>query len=112
MAKPRVIISTDIGGSDPDDDQSMVHALLYADKIDIKALISTPTKYAGRVKDIHEVIDKYAQDYSKLKTWSGDYPTPEYLKSIVHQGNISVAPAAGWSTPTGASNAIITQAKA
>lgn len=27
----RVIVSTDIGGSDPDDFQSMVHYLLYAD---------------------------------------------------------------------------------
>jgi len=112
MAKPRVIISTDIGGSDPDDDQSMVHALLYADKLDIKALISTPTKYAGRAADIHQVIDKYSQDYSKLKTWSGEYPTPEYLKSVVYQGNVNVAPSAGWSTPTAGSNAIVNQAKA
>ena len=27
----RVIVSTDIGGSDPDDFQSMVHYLLYSD---------------------------------------------------------------------------------
>jgi hypothetical protein len=29
--RPRVIVSTDIGGTDPDDFQSMVHFLLYAD---------------------------------------------------------------------------------
>lgn len=112
MAKPRMIISTDIGGSDPDDIESMVHALLYADKIKLEALISTPTKHAGRTADIHKVIDKYAQDYANLKTWSSDYPTPEYLKGIVHQGNISVAPTQGWSTPTEASKAIIKAAHA
>ncbi len=29
--KHRVIISTDIGGTDPDDFQSMVHLLVYSD---------------------------------------------------------------------------------
>ena len=32
--KPRVIVSTDIGGGDPDDFQSMVHYLVYADRFD------------------------------------------------------------------------------
>jgi len=31
--KPRVIVSTDIGGSDPDDFQSLIHYLVYADMI-------------------------------------------------------------------------------
>ena len=29
--RPRVIVSTDIGGTDPDDFQSMVHFLVYSD---------------------------------------------------------------------------------
>ena len=32
----RIIVSTDIGGTDPDDDQSMVHLLAYADRFDIE----------------------------------------------------------------------------
>jgi hypothetical protein len=111
MSKPRVIISTDIGGADPDDDQSMVHALLYADKLDIEAIISTPTKHGGRASDIHQVIDAYSKDYGNLKTWSSDYPTPDYLKSVVYQGNINVAPSAGYSSATAGSNAIIKAAK-
>jgi acetyl esterase/lipase len=39
--KPRVIVSTDIGGSDPDDFQSMVHYLIYADVFETEGLIST-----------------------------------------------------------------------
>src|SRR6218665_2014361 len=32
--RPRVLVSTDLGGTDPDDFQSMVHFLLYADMFD------------------------------------------------------------------------------
>jgi hypothetical protein len=39
--RPRVIVSTDIGGSDPDDFQSMVHLLVYADVLDIEGLTVT-----------------------------------------------------------------------
>lgn len=28
--KPRILISTDIGGTDPDDNQSMAHFLMYS----------------------------------------------------------------------------------
>ena len=38
----RVIVYTDIGGSDPDDFQSMVHYLLYSDLFDTEGLISSP----------------------------------------------------------------------
>ncbi len=38
----RVVVSTDIGGTDPDDIQSMVHLLVYADVLDIEGLISSP----------------------------------------------------------------------
>src|SRR3990167_2453065 len=110
MGKPRVIVSSDIGGSDADDKQSMAHFLTHADKFDIKALISTPTAHAGRAADIHKALDAYTTDYSKLSTW-GDYQTPTYLKSVVYQGNLNVAPTAGYSSATAGSNAIIKAAK-
>ncbi len=112
MAKPRVLISSDIGGDDPDDIQSMVHALLYADKVNLVGLVSSPTGMKGRAADIHKVIDAYSQDYTKLKTWSSDYPTPDYLKSITKQGSISKAPSQGFGSPTEGSKAIISAAKA
>lgn len=49
----RVIISTDIGGSDPDDFQSMVHYLVYADLFDTEGLIASPP-HAGRKAHILE----------------------------------------------------------
>src|SRR3990172_6368510 len=111
MAKPRVIVSSDIGGADNDDMQSMAHVLLYADQLDIKAFISTPTAHGGRASHIHKALDAYTKDYAKLDTWS-DYPAPEYFKSIVYQGNLKVAPSAGYSNPTTASKAIIKEAHA
>jgi hypothetical protein len=60
-----VLVLTDIGGTDPDDFQSMVHLLVYADVLDIEGLVSSPSD-AGRTKDILEVIDCYEKDYAKL----------------------------------------------
>lgn len=41
--KPRILISTDIGGTDPDDNQSMAHLLMYSDNFQIEGLISSPS---------------------------------------------------------------------
>ncbi|MBT33251.1 MAG: hypothetical protein CMO01_26620 [Thalassobius sp.] len=81
---PRVIVSTDIGGDDPDDFQSMVHFLLYADRFDIEGLISSPPK-EGRAKHIKEAIAAYALDYPKLKQ-HGDFPKPSKLLKLTKQG--------------------------
>jgi hypothetical protein len=85
--KPRVIVSTDIGGSDPDDFQSMVHYLIYADRFDTEGLISSPPRQ-GRARDILTCIDAYEQDYPNLRTWSRDYPSPDSLRQVVRQGAI------------------------
>ena len=34
--KPRVLISTDIGGTDADDNQSMAHLLMYSDYFNLE----------------------------------------------------------------------------
>ena len=75
----RVIVSTDIGGSDPDDFQSMVHYLLHSDLFDTEGLISSPWG-DGTVQDIYGVIDAYEKDCPNLIRHSKDYPTPEYFK--------------------------------
>ncbi|NQV34223.1 MAG: DUF1593 domain-containing protein [Phycisphaeraceae bacterium] len=85
--KPRVIVSTDIGGGDPDDFQSMVHYLVYADLFDTEGLVSSPPQ-AGRARDILACIAVYEQDYSNLRTWSRDYPAPDLLRQRVSQGAI------------------------
>ncbi len=89
--KPRVIVSTDIGGSDPDDFQSMVHYLVYADRFDTEGLISSPPD-KGRATHILEAIAAYEGDYPNLQRWSADYPTPDALRAVVLQGAIDPQP--------------------
>jgi hypothetical protein len=86
----RVIVSTDIGGTDPDDFQSMVHLLVYADCFDIEGLISSPYGL-GRKEHILQVIDCYEQDYVNLKTYSTKYPTADALRRITKQGETEEA---------------------
>ncbi len=90
----RVLVSTDIGGTDPDDFQSMVHLLVYADCFDIDGLVSSPYG-PGRKEHILKVIDCYANDYANLKTHSTQYPTPEALRTITRQGETERPPYAG-----------------
>lgn len=102
----RVIVSTDIGGSDPDDFQSMVHYLLYSDLFDTEGLISSPWG-AGTIRDILKVIEQYEIDYPKLCSHSSGYPTPEYLRSVTKQGAVDFAPFKGYSNATEGSEWII-----
>ncbi|MCC6511473.1 MAG: DUF1593 domain-containing protein, partial [Pirellulaceae bacterium] len=75
----RVIVSTDIGGTDPDDFQSLVHLLVYADCFDLEGLIASPYG-PGRKRHILNVIDCYERDYASLKTYSSAYPTADQLR--------------------------------
>lgn len=90
----RIVVSSDIGGTDPDDFQSMVHLLVYADILDIEGIISSPFG-PGRKEHILQVIDCYEKDYTNLKTYSDRYPTPDALRAITKQGEIERAPYAG-----------------
>jgi hypothetical protein len=102
----RVIVSTDIGGTDPDDFQSMVHFLLYADLFDVEGLISSPYG-PGRREHILEVIARYEWDYPKLKTHSAKYPAPDSLRAVAKQGAVESPGRAGFGAPTEGSQWII-----
>ncbi|MCS7314369.1 MAG: DUF1593 domain-containing protein [Bryobacteraceae bacterium] len=104
--RPRVIVSTDIGGTDPDDFQSMVHLLLYADVLDLEGLISSPYG-PGRKEHILEVIERYERDYPRLRAHSHRYPTPPYLRSIAKQGALEAAGWEGVGLPTEGSRWIV-----
>lgn len=90
----RVIVTCDIGGTDPDDYQSMAHVLLYADVLDIEGLVSSPFERRGKDK-ILEVIDAYEKDFANLRAHSGRYPEPAALRKITKQGGIHPAPYSG-----------------
>ena len=92
--RPRVLVSTDIGGTDPDDIQSMVHLLLYADVLDLEGIVSSPYG-PGRRKHILQAIDAYEEDFPRLSTSQSAYPEPEFLRSITHQGATDLVGAEG-----------------
>ncbi|SDF64980.1 MULTISPECIES: DUF1593 domain-containing protein [unclassified Duganella] len=109
---PRVIVSTDIGGTDFDDFQSLVHLLVYADVIDLEGLIASPWgEGRDRKRHLLTIIDAYEKDYPNLRTWSAHYPTPERLRSISKQGGLDLAVPPGWGQPTEGSNWIISCAR-
>ncbi len=106
----RVIVSTDIGGSDPDDFQSMVHLLVYADAIDLEGIVSSPFNQ-GSKRDILRVIDCYERDYPNLRTWSDRYPTPQVLRAMSRQGATTRPDASGIGAATEGSNCIVAAAR-
>lgn len=108
--RPRVIVSTDAGGTDYDDLQSLVHLLLCADVIDIEGLVSSPYG-PGRARHIHEVIDVYARDHERLTRHSAHYPHPDTLRAMTVQGAVESAGAAGYTASTAGSRWIIERAR-
>jgi len=107
---PRIIISSDIGGTDPDDFQSTIHLLMYADLFKIEGLISSP--YGdGRKEDFMDMIDLYDKDLDRLKAHSTGFPHPDSLRTVCKQGAISGAPYKGFDSATEGSDWIIKCAK-
>ncbi|WP_026713104.1 nucleoside hydrolase-like domain-containing protein [Flavobacterium daejeonense] len=110
-AKPRVLISTDIGGTDPDDNQSMAHLLMYSDLFQLEGLVSSPSYGEGNKEEILRMIDLYEKDLPKLRKHNKNLAKPKYLRSITKQGRKGNAPYQGFSTSTEGSDWIIKCAK-
>lgn len=106
--RQRVIVSTDIGGTDFDDFQSLVHLLVYADAIDLEGMIASPYGPArNRKEHLLKIIDRYAIDFPNLRTYSERYPTPDALRALTKQGGSDAADLRGYGEPTEGSNWII-----
>jgi hypothetical protein len=87
--KKRVIISTDIGGGDFDDVQSMIHFLFYADRFDTEAIISSMPRPGNRYW--RQIVSAYRRDYKKL-SFHADYPTPNEIKKLYVLGSTKTFP--------------------
>ena len=89
--KPRVIIETDIGIGDGDDDASLVRFLLYADVLDIEGMIVTKSgnmqKRYGSIKDGFEFMGKFLDAYEQVRPnlikHSPGFPYADYLRERV-----------------------------
>lgn len=109
--KPRLVVCTDIAPADvePDDMESMVRLMAYADRFEIEALITSvgwncdpyPTEWA---EYLHRVVAAYGKDVTNLMKRSGQtmfmpieqengsqplgyWPSAEYLSSRVVMGS-------------------------
>lgn len=103
QSKPRVCITND---GEIDDKNSFVHLLYYANEMDLVGLVQTSSfaHWAGSEKApaedgkipyawpgiewMDEMIDDYAEIYDNLLVHDPEYPSPDYLHSIVKIGNI------------------------
>ena len=108
--KPRVIVSSDIGGTDPDDNQSLIHLMMYSDKVQIEGIISSPYG-KGRKQEILRMIDNYEKDYQQLKIHQADLADPDLLRAVSKQGAAASAPFKGYTSATEGSQWIVTCAK-
>jgi len=86
--KIRIIITSDIDGTDPNDEQSFGHFLIYSFLFDIEGLITSAP--GGKTSGFHAGIDAYEKDYNILRTWSVDYPDPDQLRSVVRAGKTTM----------------------
>ena len=105
--KPRVLVSTDIGGTDPDDNQSMIHLLMYSDMFDIEGLVSSPSFGEGSKTEILKMIDLYEQDFPKLKAHSPAFMHPDSLRALCKQGHKGMFALNGYGEPTEGSEWIV-----
>lgn len=92
-AKPRLIVTTDIGG-DPDDSQSMVRLLMYANEFDIEGLIASASGTPGELDEaitrpdlIEERVQAYGQVLPNLLKHNANYPSMDYLLDRIKSGN-------------------------
>ncbi|MHB1034630.1 MAG: DUF1593 domain-containing protein [Pirellulales bacterium] len=92
--RPRLIVETDAGG-DPDDEQSLVRLLVYADEFDIVGIIANrPTARDGEnqnpVRDglgiVRRMVRAYGQCRGNLVRHDPRYPTAEQLLAVTVPG--------------------------
>jgi hypothetical protein len=93
--KPRLLVLTDIGG-DPDDMQSLRRLLVYSNEFRFEGLIATSDhiprpdyKHKINTHLILEAIDDYAEVRANLLLHAPDYPDPDYLRTLVHGGQVN-----------------------
>lgn len=92
----RLIILADMG-NEPDEEQQMMHMLMYCNEFDLEGLIAVTGKYLNPEsgnpyrKILHpelfqQLIDGYSKVYENLKKHAESYPDPDYLRKIVVTG--------------------------
>ena len=88
LAKPRVVILTDIT-NEPDDQESMVRFLVYANEYDVESLIATTSVWLRdkvRPDKIRECVGAFGAVRANLLKHAPGYPTAEHLLGGIKAG--------------------------
>jgi len=88
LEKARVLVLTDMG-ADPDDEQSLVRLLLYANQIDIEGIVATTSCWhrdSIRPDFIHRIVNAYEKVQPNLLKHEVGYPTADSLRSVIRDG--------------------------
>ncbi|MEM9985517.1 MAG: nucleoside hydrolase-like domain-containing protein [Bacteroidota bacterium] len=94
--KTRLVILADMG-NEPDEEQQMMHLLMYANEVELEGLIAVtgiflnpnskrPDKRRLFPELFHHLIEGYAKVVDNLQKHASGWPTPAYLDSIVKTG--------------------------
>jgi hypothetical protein len=98
--RPRLIVLSDYF-KDPDDKQSMIRLLVYANEFELEGLIATSLAFgdgAVRPELLHEIIGDYAKVYPNLRLHERPghaFPSPDALVRMVKPGAHVVRTRAG-----------------
>src|SRR5215468_8103037 len=91
--KPRLLVLTDIGG-DPDDQQSMIRLMAYANEFEIEGLIASAAGTPGELKEdathpelIRQTVEAYGKVRPNLLLHRPDYPPAPTLLDRIRSGN-------------------------
>ncbi|MFG6442998.1 nucleoside hydrolase-like domain-containing protein [Roseateles sp. LKC17W] len=87
-SKLRVFVLTDIE-NEPDDAQSLVRLLTYANQFDIEGLVATTSVHQPRKTAawrIREILTAYGQVQPNLLLHEPGYPTAQQLLAVVSEG--------------------------
>ena len=86
--KPRILILTDIG-NEPDDAQSLIRFLLYANQFDVEGILATTSvhKRGGtEERRIYEILDAYSKVRDNLEKHEQGYPSADFLRQRTQKG--------------------------
>jgi len=109
FAKERVFVLTDIS-NEPDDEESMVRFLVYANEYDIEGLVATTsTHLRNRTREdlIRRQVDAYGQVRDNLVIHAPGYPTREQLLAVTVTGQPTYGMAAVGEGETSAGSGLL-----
>lgn len=91
--RPRLLVLTDIGG-DPDDTQSLIRLMVYANEFEIEGLVASAAGTPGELKIaitkpelIREIVAAYGQVRPQLAKRAKDWPATADLLRTIKSGN-------------------------